>query len=673
MKTQLQIIKPILLCLLGFLFSLTASAQLKKDFSIVSEKQIFDGTYNADSKYFTTISSKGITVWNTSDAPKKLKKIKIKNIVHAVSVGSTAFVARKEKAFSNNILIEEYSIPDGKAKKIASLTGAIIFIHPSKDGKFITAYQKNKSISIIERSSGKIVKTQLVKDYYVTDAVTTNDGTLLAVAGSNKKLLVYKTDSMRVIFSNSFNFWSRCIEFSEDDMLMMVGDDGGIIHKFIFDDPNFVFTGYIETQSGRITRLRYSSGEKTFVAGTNQGNVIVYAVDNSKPLWKGVTKPQTIKAFDTSPNGRYLTYTGNLSNKINFYDFRVAAATPVQKTKIKNKKDNTPPQIAVSYPPLVKDRFITAREEITIRGFALDDYGLNSATLNGQKIKISSASEFEIPVKLSIGENIYSIEADDINGNQGIKKFRIVRQDSIPESEMLANAKNYLMVIGIDKYTSWPQLTNAVYDATSLTALLQQKYGFLPENTFTVLDSTATKQGVLDVFKKVVETVGVNDNLLIYYSGHGFFDNTFGEGYWIPVNGVKGQESDYIPNSTILQLMKRVNAKHTLLVADACFSGSLFEESNRGYIESVSQLRSRWAITSGRLEYVSDGAFGKHSPFNETILSILTNNTKDALPVSELLQQVKTEVANKTQQTPVGNPLKNAGDEGGEFIFRLKK
>jgi hypothetical protein len=119
--------------------------------------------------------------------------------------------------------------------------------------------------------------------------------------------------------------------------------------------------------------------------------------------------------------------------------------------------------------------------------------------------------------------------------------------------------------------------------------------------------------------------------------------------------------------------MKRINAKHTLLIADACFSGSLFEESNRGYIESVSQLRSRWAITSGRLEYVSDGAVGKHSPFNETILSILTNNTKEALPVSELLQQVKTEVANKTQQTPVGNPLKNAGDEGGEFIFRLKK
>lgn len=665
--------KTTLLCLLGFMISLTTKAQLKKDFSVGSEKQIFDGTYNADSKYFTTISNKGITIWNTSDAPKKLKKIKVKNILHASSVGSTAFVARKEKAFSKTILIEEYSIPEGKSKKITSIEGQVIFIHPSKDGKFITVYQKNKTVSVIERSSGKIVKNLPLPDFYVTDAVTTNDGTLLAITGSNKKLMVYKTDSMRVVFTNTFNFWSRCIEFSEDDMLMMVGDDGGIIHKFIYDEPNFVFTGYIETQSGRITRLRYSTGEKTFVAGTNQGNVIVYTVDNSKPLWKGVTKPQTVKAFDTSPNGRYLTFTGNLSNKINFYDFRVAAATPVQKTKIKNKKDNTPPQIAISYPPLVKDRFITAREEITIRGFAMDDYGVNNATLNGQKIKLSSASEFEISVKLSIGENLYNVEADDINGNQAIKKFRIVRQDSIPESELLANAKNYLMVIGIDKYSSWPQLSNAVYDAQSLTSLLQQKYGFLPENTFSVLDSAATKQGVLDAFKKVVETVGVNDNLLIYYSGHGFFDNTFGEGYWIPVNGKKGQESDYIPNSQLLQLMKRINAKHTLLIADACFSGSLFEESNRGYIESVSQLRSRWAITSGRLEYVSDGAVGKHSPFNETILSILTNNTKEALPVSELLQQVKTEVANKTQQTPVGNPLKNAGDEGGEFIFRLKK
>ena len=673
MKTQTTLFRNLLVAFFSLLIPQIGTAQLKKDFALKSKKQIFDGSYNADSKYFTTVSPSGINIWSTSETPKKIKTVRLKGVAHAACIGNTAFVVRKEKPFSNNYLLEEFSIPDGKSKPIGKFKGNVLFIHPSKDGKFITLYQKNKIISVVERSSGKVVKSKPVDDYYVTDAVTTNDGLLLAVAGSNKKLIVYKTDSMRAVYTNSFTSWSRCIEFSEDDLLMMVGDDGGVISKFIYDEPNFVFTGYIETQAGRITRLRYSAGEKTFVAGTNQGNVIVYTVDNSKPLWKGVTKAQTIKAFDTSPNGRYLTYTGNLSNKLNFYDFRVAAATPVQKTKIKNKKDVTPPQIAISYPPLVKDRFITAREEITIRGFALDDYGVNNATLNGQKIKISAASEFEIAVKLSVGENLYSVEADDINGNQAIKKFRIVRQDSIPESELLANAKNYLMVIGIDKYTSWPQLTNAVYDAKSLTSLLQQKYGFLPENTFTVLDSAATKQGVLDAFKKVVETVGVNDNLLIYYSGHGFFDNTFGEGYWIPVNGTKGQESDYLPNSTILQLLKRINAKHTLLIADACFSGSLFEESNRGYIESVSQLRSRWAITSGRLEYVSDGAVGKHSPFNETILSILSNNTKEALPVSELLQKVKTEVANKTQQTPVGNPLKNAGDEGGEFIFRLKK
>jgi hypothetical protein len=30
-------------------------------------------------------------------------------------------------------------------------------------------------------------------------------------------------------------------------------------------------------------------------------------------------------------------------------------------------------------------------------------------------------------------------------------------------------------------------------------------------------------------------------------------------------------------------------------------------------------------------------------------------------------------VAESSDQTPLGNPLKNAGDEGGEFIFYRKK
>ena len=40
---------------------------------------------------------------------------------------------------------------------------------------------------------------------------------------------------------------------------------------------------------------------------------------------------------------------------------------------------------------------------------------------------------------------------------------------------------------------------------------------------------------------------------------------------------------------------------------------------------------------------------------------------------SELAQYVKITVANNSEQTPIGNPLRNVGDKGGEFVFKLNE
>lgn len=74
-------------------------------------------------------------------------------------------------------------------------------------------------------------------------------------------------------------------------------------------------------------------------------------------------------------------------------------------------------------------------------------------------------------------------------------------------------------------------------------------------------------------------------------------------------------------------------------------------------------------MSSGRLEVVSDGIQGQNSPFASAFLQFLGDNKKPKFAVSELVQYVKLKVAETTQQTPLGNPLKVAGDEGGEFIF----
>ncbi len=115
----------------------------------------------------------------------------------------------------------------------------------------------------------------------------------------------------------------------------------------------------------------------------------------------------------------------------------------------------------------------------------------------------------------------------------------------------------------------------------------------------------------------------------------------------------------------------RVNTQHTLLIADACFSGSLFVDSKRGgFYDKVDKYKSRWGLASGRLEAVSDGNIGANSPFSLVLLNFLRDTEKTEFAVSELIQHVKFHVSEVSDQTPIGNPLRMKGDEGGEFVFR---
>lgn len=237
----------------------------------------------------------------------------------------------------------------------------------------------------------------------------------------------------------------------------------------------------------------------------------------------------------------------------------------------------------------------------------------------------------------------------------------------------LTKGKNYLLVVGINKYKFWNPLSNATTDAKKVKSILQKRYGFISENTFEIYNEDATSKNILKKLSKLREKIGPQDNLLLYYSGHGYYNAAIEEGFWIPFNAQKGEETQYLANATLLKYIKAIKARHIFLVADACFSGSLFTQGNRGYIDNVEQYRSRWGFASGRLEFVSDGSVGKSSPFATYFLKYLTTNKKKRFAISELIQYVKVSVANNANQTPIGHPLKNVGDEGGEFVFYLQE
>lgn len=114
------------------------------------------------------------------------------------------------------------------------------------------------------------------------------------------------------------------------------------------------------------------------------------------------------------------------------------------------------------------------------------------------------------------------------------KKAIIKRPERIEKNLNLKT--NHLLVIGIDDYADKgiPNLNNAVRDAQRFVEILHTNYQFEPANTITLYNTDATKDSILAVFDRLIHTLGKEDNLILYFSGHGDLIESINRGYWIP-------------------------------------------------------------------------------------------------------------------------------------------
>jgi len=239
------------------------------------------------------------------------------------------------------------------------------------------------------------------------------------------------------------------------------------------------------------------------------------------------------------------------------------------------------------------------------------------------------------------------------------------RQDYDPRQ-----GNNYLLAIGIDRYQHWTPLDNAVKDAKDLIQVLTQQYQFDEGHVVALFDERATEANIYAAIRDLKRQVTPQDNLVVYYSGHGHYDEDFDEGHWIPVDARTDTEDRFISNSNIIKRINAIDAHHVLLIIDSCFSGSLVVKKRNAAIDE--HFRSRRIVSSGRLETVSDGAPGQNSPFASGLITYLKRNTKRAVNTTALVQYVKEFIAGKARQSPVDGRIQNSADEGGEFIFHLK-
>jgi len=243
----------------------------------------------------------------------------------------------------------------------------------------------------------------------------------------------------------------------------------------------------------------------------------------------------------------------------------------------------------------------------------------------------------------------------------------------------IGTGKYFGLIIGIDNYKgAWTALGNAVRDAQAVELLLKNKYGF--DNFKTLYDEQATRENIINALLWLVENATENDNVLIYYSGHGEFKKELNKGYWVPADAQTASVAAYISNSDLQTFLNGIKAKHTLLVSDACFSGDIFRgntvavkmESPEKYYAETYNLKSRQALTSGGVEPVMDGGKDGHSVFAYYFLQTLRQNENPYMDAAQVFNKLKIPVTNNSEQTPSLQPVKNTGDEGGQFIFIRK-
>lgn len=454
----------------------------------------------------------------------------------------------------------------------------------------------------------------------------------------------------------------------------------GVIKVWQWKGKQFELLQSFPYQHKRFRQFRtvaFSPNGQYFALTGYTGAVIVYKKSKGKfKLYQQHPHKSYMISLAFHPSGKYLffgnhymLYSLRFGKKLTPTDSIAVREGPFSDIRFHNNKGN---KIIVANKSIKVFDWADGKFEHDEEEDIFDLHGNNIFTIDINKGLVVSGGKNKNVIVSALGKIPVAQAKPSKRGANNTSKKANFDSDDL-DFDVGASGKNYLLVVGINKYKSWKPLMNATTDARKVVKVLQKRYGFAPENTLEIYDEQATSKSILKKLSNLREKLTPQDNLLLYYSGHGYYNAAIKEGFWIPFNAQKGEETQYLANATLLKYIKAIKARHIFLVADACFSGSLFTQGKRGYIDNVEKYRSRWGFASGRLELVSDGTIGESSPFATYFLKFLTQNQKKRFAISELIQYVKVAVSNNASQTPIGHPLKNVGDEGGEFVFYLKK
>lgn len=374
----------------------------------------------------------------------------------------------------------------------------------------------------------------------------------------------------------------------------------------------------------------------------------------------------------------------NLSTKS--HDFKVDFSDP------KNLKETSVPLIQWIMPAnetvLLREPKLPLKIEISssvaIKEINLSVKEKNEMAMRGsQTIKPKPEERNRIVIDKNItmleGVNILEITVENVDGVVS-KSFRIIHagETALADAAKL-NRHDYALIFITDKYDNWNSLVNPIFDGRAIAAQLEKYYGFKVE----IVENPSQDQ----IFRKLREYSERKyqplDQLMIFFAGHGYFDESFKEGFVVVKESLTDDpgKTSYVSYNRLRNVINVIPCEHIMLMMDVCFGGTfddaiasareidVYKEVPQSeFIIRKLAVKTRKYLTSGGKTYVSDGIPGKHSPFAKRVLDALNTfgGTDGILTLTELFPYVE-----KLNPEP---RLGKFGDDapGSEFVFVVK-
>jgi len=695
----------IMIFLLFCLIKQTAESQygfnIKRTFGETSH-QIYSASLNADGKYIvTTGSDNNIIIWNAGTG------IIFRTLAGAKKIPKTAVFSSGSDLVASGGDDNIITLWDVKTANIIGtfegLLGAVKAVDISPDGKLIAGGGADRSIKVWNITSRTLVFDLKGHKDDVNVLKFSPDGKILASGGADKRLILWNPVNGNIIKSREVHQgWIRDIEFdSKGRTIASCGDDNLIRTSTVPDlDPVTTFKGH----KAWVQAIDYSQDGKFLLSGGHDNIIILWDALTGKILAQSEKQAQIVVAVDFAPAGQDFISATLRSENLETWAFSGMDYTALEKTQVimeerapdrfemaeerqeKTERDNkkiiTLEEVAVMgkesmieiFDPFPVDGSAVAdTNSIYIIGRASDREGINVLLVNKNPLKLSEAGVFEFRMNLSQGENPVSIIAINNKGKMNELNMKVYcTAESISfgqESASAAEGKYYALLIGINDYQNGEitDLDNPLKDAESLYNVLSDNYTFDKENIIFLRNPTQSE--IITTFDGLTGKLTANDNLLIFYAGHGYWDEKGKVGYWFPSDATRNSTVNWFRNSTLRDFIGSIQTKHTLLIADACFSGAIFKtraafnDAPQG-IRTLDELPSRKAMTSGILQEVPD-----ESVFIKYLVGRLGENEEKFLTSELLFSSFKTAVMNNSNNVPQYGVIQNVGDEGGDFIF----